>query len=333
MISIDWIRHGYSCGNAKIINAGQKGKIEIIEKMKNQVPNPSLTNMGVQQCYEVGYATNVTGGTILGRYQHYDAIFCSDLMRAMETSINIFHDSDRKITVLPYIQEMPAHHLLSKFRIDVENKVQMEKVVIDRLKKFGYDTSRFDYSLYNTICQGKYQSPNYKKFLEKVVIEHLTNPKSKYYFKESRFRTLRIAIVSHQGYIKKIVKQSTQAESYYDKEALYKGVNCYTDKSTPQYLGFKAIGNTGIMSSLLSCNQIKLFIKGKTNRMNMRLYRIYEREGLHRAGECVGVSEKNHWSPQNNKIRNIDLERCPYKIRRLRKLPSPPNRNLVLYQD
>ena len=216
-IVIDWIRHGYSCGNAKVLN----GK-NIFKKWRGQVLNPALTDLGLLQAKEYRKALNGKGQTLSQRYADYDIVCSSDMLRAMETAVNIF-GRNRTMTVLPYVQEIPQLKMLEDLRIDKENIPETPAESVRRMEEMGNNMDRLDYDLYNDVSKGKYKRPSFRKFLREIVLGRWLSTESPFYRKPAG-RPLKVAIVTHGHFMVLFTKVS----SIISGSQLLPGQNCAT---------------------------------------------------------------------------------------------------------
>jgi len=76
----------------------------VYHKWTMSIPNPPLTNLGIQQCTNLQKARHTdTYEYFHTHLQQYDIVCASPLIRAMETAYHLFHT--RNILIVPYVNE------------------------------------------------------------------------------------------------------------------------------------------------------------------------------------------------------------------------------------
>lgn len=200
-ITIDWIRHGYSCANA------YKNTYKYTSLISSLINDPVLTKTGIEQAKKLNeYLSKDTNNF------DYDIICCSNLRRAIETAAFAFNknNKEQKLYILPYISEVknPGSYLnLDKenFAIDKEESIKYIDLIISKnnLK------IKQDYSIYNEFLIKDEQNiiyPNYDKFIKHVlpfIIKKIGYNKKSY----------KIGIVSHSHFISTIIKDINKSQN------------------------------------------------------------------------------------------------------------------------
>lgn len=190
-ITIDWIRHGFSCANilqhASVIT-------NILRPMITS--DASLTNIGVDQAI-------ILNGKVVN---DYDIICCSHLRRAMETALYGFNNPEKKQTlfVIPYVSEV-RHGIARILGIDRENQSlglsELENHWNQIKSQFNFDV---DFSIVKNSRFSDYDHEDYDKFTKLVLPEIISIINKNQNINKKDYR---IAIVSHSHFIKQhIVK-------------------------------------------------------------------------------------------------------------------------------
>lgn len=197
-VQIDWIRHGFSCANALSslsVNTVWTAIRDLEVKRGKYARDAKLTDIGISQA-------QLANKKFFKRYNSYDMICCSQLRRAMETAQHLYDGIDKDIFVLPYVNE--HKHILGalvgaeKTSTPTDWQVRRAEVASD---------ARFNWLFFETLKIDKFVEPSVKNFYNRVL------PLVIYYLKKNKGvnigsanRPLKIAIVSHQHYIRDILK-------------------------------------------------------------------------------------------------------------------------------
>ncbi|ARF10796.1 histidine phosphatase superfamily branch 1 [Hokovirus HKV1] len=199
-ITIDWIRHGYSCANA------YKSIYTYTSLMSSLINDPVLTRTGIEQAKKLNnYVSNNKTKF------DYDIICCSNLRRAIETAAFAFNDKDTKKTlyILPFISEVknPGSYVgLDKenFAIDEQESIKYIDEIINKNKlNIKQDRSIYNETFNMVNDKSKLMYPNYDYFIENILpmIIKKCSPNKKSY---------KIGIVSHSHFISTIIQDITK---------------------------------------------------------------------------------------------------------------------------
>ena len=288
-VHIDWIRHGFSCTNAIHLKSSNWFNI-----WKYQSPNPSLTNLGIRQCFQAWRAVHKTGRECLtDRMANTDLVCCSNLLRAIETAWHMY--PGRQIWILPYVHERTFHINLVKFNIDRANAPQSQYTTFIRLVRLGYDPveikKRIKFSLYNTILGNddvkhipKPYQPDLRKFLSLVLLTHWLNPTSDFNIASmtdlpiddsiyTRPKIPRVAIVSHSIFLKSIVRQTkmNKKDNFYLSREMYQSPTKIVSKNTED----DDITNTSIFCMMLDKKCAMEYVDNAYSQLRVGLKWIY----------------------------------------------------------
>ncbi len=234
MLELVFIRHAHSCGNAKeFSNATKLTKLLFLQTL-----NPHLSDLGLLQ---------IAQARSIKPLKHFldkvDYVFCSDMVRAMETSLLLFPKT-RDIQVIPFIGESSRSKAFIHLNLDIENQAQGPIDSIKRLKALGYDTTRFDYEEYVDLTRGKIPFPSFKKFMSNIVKDHWMNLNSLFCLLKSG-KTVRVAIVTHGNMLKEILNLQNLPKHFLDaRNAQFQPAHCHNINYEPT---LNSIGNIGIV--------------------------------------------------------------------------------------
>jgi len=330
-VQVDWVRHGYSCGNVKQIH-----RKDMLTSWKTQTPNPFLTDLGIEQCKRALDATNGTHQKLSERLNCTDLVFCSSLLRTMETAINMF-PTIKNIYVIPYVHEKPKSTIGVRCHVDKENRPpslsEIKETVCKELNALGYADEVIDklnYSIYEDIIRSNYyQAPSFQKFLQKLMIERWWNKDSHFNFKKLlhtsnqtkhntiNSNTIKIAIVSHSNYLQLVADVTNENRNIALSAKENNKTNPLFDQ-TPEYKlptervieGAKItkISGTGIMNITLNQEDVVKYVQGSTNIICKAFPRlIYQWRGF----DKVRVNIEDSGMVNTNDLSEKDYERCP----------------------
>ena len=197
-IQVDWIRHGFSCSNA-LSSFDSNTVWSVIAnwefKRGKYAKDAKLTNLGISQA-------QVANKKFFKRYSNFDMICCSQLRRAMETSEELFSGINKDIFVLPYVCEI--RHLIGKVTGFDKQTVPTDWKV--RRAEVG---KKFNWLFFDTLKIDEYAEASvddfYGRLMPLMVYMLLKRGKAGKWGLGTAKRPIRIAIVSHQRYIRKIL--------------------------------------------------------------------------------------------------------------------------------
>lgn len=195
-IQIDWIRHGFSCSNA-LASLGAADVWTMLSdweiKTHKYAKDAKLTDLGVAQA-------QLANKKFFNRYKGYDMICCSQLRRAMETAKELFEGIDRDIFVLPYVCEI-------RTIIGRVTGLNDQTIPTDWLERRAESSDKFNWLFFKTLKIDKYASASvsdfYKRLLPLIIYTIIKNGRGG---SGSKMRPIKIAIVSHQKYMRKIME-------------------------------------------------------------------------------------------------------------------------------
>lgn len=191
-VTIDWIRHGFSCAN---ILQYAPGTANVLRPLITS--DAALSKTGVEQAILLN--NNVKND--------YDIICCSHLRRAMETALYGFNNLSNKQTLIitPYISEV-RHPVARMFGLDQENQSlgidMLEKHWNELKSQFNFDV---DFSIIKNPKFNDYDREDYDKFVKLALpeiiklIDKVKKPVDNHY---------KIAIVSHSHFIHQHIKKN-----------------------------------------------------------------------------------------------------------------------------
>lgn len=191
---IYWIRHGFSCSNARRLPYKMLTKLQLA-----LIKDPPLSDMGEEQVRQA-----LATGLKQELHSARPVVLASPLLRAIQTALMLF--PRHKIMVCPFIHEIPKIQLLAEWGLDRGNAIQPRTEVLGRLQKMGYNIKRVDYSLYDAVlghqALGREVRPSYTDFQSLVWKAHLTNPKSSFYVPANRS----VAAVTHSVFLRMLLR-------------------------------------------------------------------------------------------------------------------------------
>lgn len=179
-VHIEWIRHGMSCAN--IISTLKPLSLHT----SKLAPDSLLSNIGVKQ-------SQILNVKFFNKYSKFDLLCSSELRRSIETSEYAFKGIKKEIFILPYISELYLLKSLS------QNSIPINKNYHNKNKKLNWD-------IFKVLDINEFKSPNIKKF-NKIILPmliYIAINKNKNI--GTKKRPIKIAIVSHQKFIKKKLK-------------------------------------------------------------------------------------------------------------------------------
>jgi broad specificity phosphatase PhoE len=131
--NIYYIRHAHACNNVSKHFKEYSGKD--IDQIKEYIPDAILTNKGVIQSRTMNKKINIIP----------DVIITSELIRTIETGLEIFKDKIDKIHVVPFISEKRQKFAFGE---DIDNQAWdsdvLEKYIND---KYNDDYPKVDFSI------------------------------------------------------------------------------------------------------------------------------------------------------------------------------------------
>lgn len=213
-IQIDWIRHGFSCANAMSsldVNTVWSVLADWDFKRGKYARDAKLSNIGINQA-------QVANKKFFSRYKGFDMICCSQLRRAMETAEHLFNGIDKQIYVLPYVNE---------FRNVFGDMVGASATSIPTdwtLRRSEVSKETFNWMFFETLKIKQFAEPSIDNFYRRLM------PLIVYFMKKSKGmnigtenRPLKIAIVSHQRYIRKLlnIKDSINNTGIIGEQIIY----------------------------------------------------------------------------------------------------------------
>ena len=319
-IEIVWIRHGHSCGNAKEFS--ERGLFHKLLKLQSL--NPSLSNLGLLQIQQAKTAYHDvrpkksrgrTSKKVLNDFlqQKVDFVFCSDMLRAMETAYNLFPKKD--IHVLPYVNESSKAKLFIKLNLDVENRSQGPIDSVRRLKHLGYDPSHYNYEEYVDLTNGRIPFPNMHRFMEEVVMNHWFNRQSEFtlFPKGERRKKICVAIISHGHFLRNLVRDATRTPStFWNSKPYFKSVHC---QDLDYQSGEPAFGNVAMFTLRLTLPEVRKFLKSGTRLPAVK--KLYETDASYdpKTKTCMEYDQKRSILPQYG--RKSHVLRCPAHVRNI----------------
>lgn len=311
-MEIYFIRHAHSCGNAKEFSERSK----LYKMVRLQTLNPQLSDLGVMQARQALTATDSHGETLkqcLGRIEH---VFCSDMMRAMETAALLF-PSWKKIGVVPYIGEKSRWKLFVDLGLDRENRAQLPAATGKRLRALGYDVDRFDYGLYQEMTGGRPRYPDRRRFWERVVLAHWMNPESPFCLLGEK-RVVRVAVVSHGHFLRNLVSKDTEAvAAFWTSTPLFRLPHC----PRPDYATRRpALGNVGILKFRTSRSRVQEWVSDHrpfpVPRYVFETNAVYDPE----TGECLEYDDVRFVRAPHGRLHHVS--RCDRHVREIPSLRS-----------
>lgn len=188
-INVYMIRHGMSETNAM----QKKGIIGWIKHLFKR--DPCLVKEGIDKSKKKGkwlnYIQNFRNDNNYDSFKfidystcnlippHFDFVLCSELLRAIETAVNMFQH--KKIYVIPYVSEIQGY----------KNVIPLEKNIQQDFIYAKYPRSNVDWKYID-----KKTKPNYKKFKE--FLQSFINEN-----KKKDTNEYNIALVTHSLYMMK----------------------------------------------------------------------------------------------------------------------------------
>lgn len=212
-ITIDWIRHGYSCANAYKEGPKQTTENTYLNTIKNAynflastlIYDPVLTKTGIDQATKLGtyMRSNKSDFT-------YDIICCSNLRRAIETAAfansiaNPNTNIKQTLYVVPYVSEVKSPG--ANIGIDYENfpinteesKKYINNVINKNNLNINVDWSIFDQEAIKS--PKEVNLPNYDYFIENILPQLINKTK----INKDQYK---IGIVSHSHFISKLISK------------------------------------------------------------------------------------------------------------------------------
>jgi len=254
-LQVFWIRHAHSCGNAKEFSPHSK----MYKAMFLQTLNPQISDLGVLQVQQARQALDPEKH-VLGEFlsTQMDLVCSSNMMRAIETAYHLF--PDRTVTVLPYVGERTFAEVARRMNWDVENQAETVERTAERLREMQYDTGRLDYALYRKVSSEYRDSvlrPDFRKFIEHVVVSHWLNTHSAFHLSRPQGRPFRVAIVSHGNFLLDMIQHQTSTPtSIWTDTPYFVPEHCLRPHYRPQR---PALGNLGMTTTLWTRREIEQF--------------------------------------------------------------------------
>ena len=189
-VDICWVRHGYSCANLAEDNIIENDTTEMTPGGQ-YAPDAILTDYGIKQASNVGRINREF-------FDSMDIVVSSELRRAIETALALV-DNDRKIYVVPYINEVrsEANILNNTDRDNMTNGIeQTKKYIASHHVLNDVDFSILE-SMRSTYGNGQIRA-NVKKFFDISLPKLLAMCKRK---NPKFLRTTKLLIVTHQNFI------------------------------------------------------------------------------------------------------------------------------------
>lgn len=271
-IQIFWIRHAHSCGNAKdFSNAGP-----VYKAMFLQTRNPQLSNIGLMQIDQVQQHRELNDFLST----QMDLVCSSDMIRSLETALRLF--PDRRIKVVPFVNELTRFELARTLDLDIENKPQRKDTTISRLDSMGYQVRRLDWSWYVP------STPNFVHFIRDIVMDKILHGITA--VKRAESKPFRVAIVTHGKWIKRMMDVYTKTpSSVWNEKPYFTPLHCHDTKYKSTE---KGVGNVAIFTCLWSRSDLEGFLRKKLKLP--RVFTVYETSGFYdsKTGKCIEYDGK-----------------------------------------
>lgn len=195
-LQIDWIRHGFSCSNAlSSLDANTVWSVISTWEVKRSkyAKDAKLTDIGISQAI-------VANKKLFDRHSKYDMICCSQLRRAMETAELVFSGINKDIYVLPYVCEI--RHLAGRV-----TGFDKQTVPTDWMIRRAEVVKKFNWLFFETLKIDQYAAASVNDFYKRLMplMVYTLKKQKKLVDLGSERRPIRIAIVSHQRYMRRIL--------------------------------------------------------------------------------------------------------------------------------
>lgn len=235
-IQIDWIRHGFSCSNA-LSSFDSNTVWSVIAdwefKKGKYAKDAKLTNLGISQA-------QVANKKFFQRYSGFDMLCCSQLRRAMETSEELFSGINKDIFVLPYVCEI--RHLIGKV-----TGLNKQTVPTDWRVRRAEVVKKFNWLFFETLKIDEYAEASVDAFYRRLMplMVYMLMRRGKGSRGMGRLgtakRPLRIAIVSHQRYMRKIldIQDKVGNTGIWAEQLVYNMKKRMVDKSLAKRVVYK----------------------------------------------------------------------------------------------
>ncbi len=289
VLEILWHRHSFACHNAQSFSKSSK----LFFLINLQERDPSLADIGFAQIENALQSQNDQGETLQTYLKKVDRVFCSDMLRAMETAAVLYPKHD--IQVLPYVGELTPSNIYVHLSVSQSNKPQTPLESMHKLESLGYNTRKFHYQFYKELTQGAIPFPNVHHFFERVVLAHWMNPLSRHYLFRDR-DYMCVAVVSHSHFIARVVTEITRTpEAFWTDQSIYRVPSC-KDVPWPQKSSSKvdkSLANVGTVSMSMTPSQVEAYCQHHKPTLAAAA-KIFDSNAIWdpKLGQCLRFQEK-----------------------------------------
>jgi hypothetical protein len=187
-LNIYYLRHGHACNNVSKYFRTYSGPI--LPEHDMYIPDGILTNKGLQQCKILNKKIKIIP----------DLVITSELVRTIETGLEIFKSKIDKLYVVPFISEK---RLKKAFNSDIDERAFQYDILSRYLeKRYSADYPKVDFSIMRDFIIPSENVENLKNLkiepnedkLFKILIPYLIN---RFNLKNNA----NIFIISHANYL------------------------------------------------------------------------------------------------------------------------------------